>query len=157
MTALQIAKKTIKDLRTVISNLHTMYGDGYDKLQQTVGMLQKEILRLTTENEQLKKALKQDEEQEALAALVPHLKETIKDLKKENIVLKKENEKFTDQLETLRNQVKKTSETSDKPSSTNIFKKPMSARVKSGRKPGGQLFSVTLFGTKTEQKSLYLV
>ena len=139
MTALQIAQKTIKDLRSVISNLHAKYGDGYEELQQVVTMLQKEVLCLTTENEQLKKALKQDEKQEALAALVPHLNEMIKDLKKENTSFKKEIEKLTDQLETLRNQMKKTSETSDKPSSTNIFKKPMSTRVKSGRKPGGQL------------------
>ena len=139
MTALQIAQKTIKDLRSVISNLHAKYGDGYEELQQVVTMLQKEVLCLTTENEQLKKALKQDEKQEALAALVPHLNEMIKDLKKENTSFKKEIEKLTDQLETLRNQMKKTSETSDKPSSTNIFKKPMSTRVNSGRKPGGQL------------------
>jgi len=139
MTALQIAQKTIKDLRVVISNLHAKYGDEHEELQQVVTMLQKEVLHLTAENEQLKKTLKQDEKQEALAALVPHLNETVKYLKKENTALKKEIEKLTDQLETLRNRMKKTSETSDKPSSTNIFKKPISTRVKSGRKPGGQV------------------
>ncbi len=138
MTSLQIAKKTIKDLRIVISNLHAKYGDGYEQLQQTVAMLQKEVQCLTTENEQLKKDLKQDERQEALSALVPDLKEAIKKLKKENTVLKNEIDKITDQLETLRNRNKKDSETSDKPSSANIFKKPISTRVKSGKKPGGQ-------------------
>jgi len=82
MTALQIAQKTIKDLRVVISNLHAKYGDEHEELQQVVTMLQKEVLHLTAENEQLKKALKQDEKQEALAALVPHLNETVKYLKK---------------------------------------------------------------------------
>ncbi len=138
MTALQIAQKTIKDQRVVISNLHAKYSDGHEEMQQVVALLQKEVLRLTLENEQLKKALKQDEKQQVLAALVPHLNETTKYLKIENTALKKEIEKLTDQLETLRNRIKKDSETSDKPSSTNIFKKPMSTRVKSGRKPGGQ-------------------
>jgi len=107
MTALQIAQKTIKDLRVVISNLHAKYGDEHEELQQVVTMLQKEVLHLTAENEQLKKTLKQDEKQEALAALVPHLNETVKYLKKENTALKKEIEKLTDQLETLRNRIKK--------------------------------------------------
>lgn len=82
--------------------------------------------------------MKQDEKQESLAASVPYLNETIKVLKKENVALRNEIEKLTDRLETLRNRIKKTSETSDKPSSANIFKKPVSRRVKSGRKPGGQ-------------------
>ncbi len=138
MTALQIAQKTIKDLKAVISNLRAKYEDGYEQLQQTVAVLQKEVLRLIRENEQLKKALKQDEKQETLAASVPYLKETVKALRKENTALKNEVEKITDQLETLRDRMKKTSETSDKPSSVNIFKKPVSTRVKSGRKPGGQ-------------------
>ena len=56
MTLLQIAQKTIKDLRVVISNLHAKYRDGYEELQRTVVILQKEVLRLTTENEQLKRA-----------------------------------------------------------------------------------------------------
>ena len=138
MTSLQTAQKTIKDLKTVISNLRAKYDDGYEELQQTISMLQKEVLRLTTENEQLKKALKQDEKQEALAASVPYLNEMIIFLNKVNITLRKELEKITDRLETLRDQIKKTSETSDEPSSANIFKKPISTRVKSGRKPGGQ-------------------
>lgn len=138
MTSLQIAEKTIKDLRVVISNLHAKYGDRHDELQQTVAMLQKEVLQLTTEKEQLKKALKHDERLEELGALVPDLMETIKNLKKENTALKNEVEKITDQLETLRNRNKKDSQTSDKPSSANIFKKPISTRVKSGKKPGGQ-------------------
>jgi transposase len=138
MTPLQTAQKTVKDLKTVIYNLHAKYSDGYEGLQQTVAMLQKEVLYLTTENEQLKRFLKQDEKQEALAALVPDLNEMIKNIKKENTGLKKEIEKLTDQVETLRNRMKKTSETSDKPSSINIFKKPMSTRIKSGRKQGGQ-------------------
>lgn len=139
MTALQIAQKTIKDLRSVISNLHAKYGDGYEEQQKVITMLQNEVLRLTKENEQLKKALKQHKNQKSQAELVPHLNDRIKEINKENIALKKENEKLADQLETLRNKMKKTSETSDKPSSINIFKKPMSTRVKSGKKRGGQL------------------
>jgi transposase len=138
MTLLQIAQKTIKDLRVIISNLHAKYRDGYEELQRTVVVLQKDILRLTKENDKLKKALKHNEKLEALAASVPDLKKTIKDLKKQNTALKNEIEKITDQLKTLRNRAKKTSETSDKPSSTNIFKKPVSTRIKSGKKPGGQ-------------------
>ncbi|HAL86951.1 MAG TPA: IS66 family transposase [Deferribacteraceae bacterium] len=138
MTLLQIAQKTIKDLRVVISNLHAKYRDGYEELQRTVVILQKEVLRLTTENEQLKKVLKDDKKQKLLAASVPDLKNTIKKLKKQITALKNENEKITDQLEFLRNRNKKTSETSDKPSSANIFKKPVSTRVRTGREPGGQ-------------------
>jgi len=138
MTLLQIAQKTIKDLRVVISNLHAKYRDGYEELKRTVVMLQKEVLRLTTENGMLKKALKDDKKQKSLAASVPGLKNTIKELKKQITALEKENDKITDQLEVLRNRNKKTSETSDKPSSVNIFKKPVSTRVKTGRKPGGQ-------------------
>lgn len=139
MTSLQAAQKTIKDLKTVISNLRAKYDDGYEELRQTVAMLQREVLRLTAENEQLRKSLKQDEKQEALAASVPYLNERIRFLKKVNTALKNEVEKLTDQLETLRDRIKKTSETSDKPPSSNIFKKPVSTRVKSGKKPGGQL------------------
>jgi cell division protein FtsB len=138
MTALHIAQNTIKDLRTVISNLHSKYGVRYEELQQVVAMLQKEVQRLTTENEQLKKELKDARKKELLAASVPVLKETIETLKKEMAALEKENEKLTDSLEALRNRVKKDSEISDKPSSTNIFKKPVSTREKSNRKPGGQ-------------------
>ncbi|MDD4297635.1 MAG: IS66 family transposase [Ruminiclostridium sp.] len=138
MTLLQTARKKIKDLRVIISNLHAKYRDGYEELQRTVVMLQKEVLRLTTENGMLNKALKDDKKQKSLAASVPDLKNTIKELKKQITALENENEKITDQLESLRNRNKKTSETSDKPSSANIFKKPVSTRVKTGRKPGGQ-------------------
>ncbi len=138
MTSLQIAQRKIKDLKTVISNLTTKYGDGCGQLEHTVSILQKEVMRLTTENEQFKKAIKRNKKYEEQAALVEDLKETIKNLKKENTKLKNEIEKITDQLETLRNRIKKTSETSDKPSSVNIFKKPISTRTKSGKKPGGQ-------------------
>lgn len=138
MTSLQIAQKTIKDLKIVISNLHAKYGDEDEKLRQTNTMLQKEIAYLTIKNEQLEENLKQDKKQEKLAALVPDLKNTIKILNKENSDLKRKVEKISDRLETLRNRTKKTSETSDKPSSVNIFKKPVSNRIKSGKKPGGQ-------------------
>jgi len=58
MSPLQAAQKTIKDLKTVISNLRAKYDVGYEELGKTVTMLQREVLRLTAENEQLKKALK---------------------------------------------------------------------------------------------------
>lgn len=119
MTALQIAKKTIKDLRLRISNLHAKYGDEYEEQKQVIIMLQNEIQHMVEENERLK--------------------EKIKDLKKENAALEKKAERLSEQLETLRDQRKKTSETSDKPTSINIFKKPISTRVKSGKKPGGQI------------------
>ena len=45
MTSLQTAQKTIKDLKTVISNLRAKYDDGYVELQQTISILQKEVLR----------------------------------------------------------------------------------------------------------------
>lgn len=139
MTSLQIAQKTIKDLKTANSNLRVKYDDGYKQLRQTVEILQREIMRLTEENERLKKAVKEDEKQKEQSLLVPDLMNTVKNLRKENAALKNELEKTKDQLETLRNQSKKTSETSDKPSSVSIFKKPLSTRIKSGRKPGGQL------------------
>jgi len=138
MTSLQNAQKKIKDLKTVISNLHAKYGAGYEKLEHTVSMLQKEAIQLMAEKEQLKKIIQQDKKHEKLAALVPDLKSTIRRLKEDNTALKKEIEKITDQLETLRNRNKKNSKTSDKPSSANIFKKPVSTRIKSGKKPGGQ-------------------
>ncbi len=138
MTSLQIAQRKIKDLRIVISNLNTKYGDGYKQLENTVTVMRGEIMRLNRKNEQLKEDVKRYKKHETIAARVPHLKETIESLRKENANLKKEVEKLTDQTETLRDRIKKTSETSDKPSSANIFKKPISTRTKSGRKPGGQ-------------------
>jgi len=138
MTALQAARKTIKDLRTVIANLHAKYKDGFEELQQTVTMLQKEIQRLLTENAQLIEALHLARKWEKMAALVPGLKTTIKELTEQFAATKRENEKIKEQLATVRDQMKKTSETSDKPQSTNIFKKPVSTKTKSGKKRGGQ-------------------
>jgi hypothetical protein len=138
MTALQIAQKAIKDLKTVIANLHTKYKDGYERLEQTVAMLQGEVQRLVGENTRLKKALNLAQKWEKLAALVPELKATIKDLTKQLSAAKNENGKLKEHLAVLRDRAKKTSETSDKPSSTNIFKKPVSTKVKSGKKRGGQ-------------------
>ena len=51
MTSLQTAQKTIKDLRIVISNLRAKYGVGYEELEKTIVMLQREVLCLTAENE----------------------------------------------------------------------------------------------------------
>ena len=138
MTALQIAQKTIKDLKTTISNLHAKYKDGFNELRQTVVMLQKEIQWLVSENERLSQALDSAKKWEGLAALVPTLKATIKDLKIQLTAANRETEKNAEQLSALRDHVKKTSETSDKPSSTNIFKKPVSTKEKSGKKQGGQ-------------------
>jgi hypothetical protein len=138
MTALQAAQKMIKDLKTVISNLHAKYKDGFEELKQTVAMLQKEIQRLLTENKRLSEALSLAQQREKLAALVPELKTTIQDIRKQLTAIKSENEKMKEQLAALRDHAKKTSETSDKPQSTNIFKKPVSTRIKSGKKQGGQ-------------------
>ena len=138
MTALQIAQKTIKDLRTVIANLHIKYQDGFAGLQQTVAMLQKEIQRVLTQNEQLGKALQLAQKWEKQAALVPELKATIKNLMQQIAAAENENEKIKEQLAALRDHVKKDSKTSDQPPSTNIFKKPVSTKTKSGKKPGGQ-------------------
>jgi transposase len=138
MTTLQIAQKTIKDLRTIIANLHAKYKDGFEELRQTVTMLQEEIQRLLVENERLAKALKTARKMEKLSALVPELKETIKDLTKRLNAAEREKEKNKEQLATLRDHMKKNSETSDKPQSVNIFKKPVSTKTKSGKKQGGQ-------------------
>jgi hypothetical protein len=138
MTALQIAQRTIKDLKTVIANLHAKYKDGFEELRQTVAWLQKETQRLLAENQRLTEAFNLAQKWEKLAALVPELKATIKDLMKQIAAANKENEKIREQLAALRDHVKKDSETSDKPQSTNIFKKPMSTKTKSGKKQGGQ-------------------
>ena len=138
MTALQAVPQTIKHLKGVISNLHAKYKDGYDELQQTVVALQEEVRRLLAENERLAEDLNSAKKWEKQAALVPELKSTINSLTKQLAVAKKENEKNKEQLAALRDQMKKSSETSDKPQSTNIFKKPVSRKTKSGKKQGGQ-------------------
>jgi uncharacterized coiled-coil protein SlyX len=121
-----------------MANLHSKYKGGFEELQQTVALLQKEMQRLLTENERLAASLNLAKKWEGLAALVPELKATIKDLMKQITAAKKENEKIKEQLASLRDHLKKTSETSDKPQSTNIFKKPVSTKTKSGKKRGGQ-------------------
>jgi len=138
MTALQMAQKAIKDLKTVIANLHAKYKDGFDELQRAASMLQDEVRRLLMENERLSEAFKLSQKWEKLATSVPDLKDEIKELMKHLATAKKENEKIKEQLATLRDHAKKTSETSDKPQSTNIFKKPVSTKTKSGKKQGGQ-------------------
>ena len=138
MTALQAAQNTIKDQKTVIANLHAKYKDGYEELQQIVVMLQKEVLRLSADNTQLTVALNRAKKWEKQAAEVPELKATIKDVKGQLLAAKNENEKNKEQLAALRDHLKKTSETSDKPQSANIFKKPVSTKTKSGKKQGGQ-------------------
>ena len=130
MTALQIAQKTVKDLRTVIANLHAKYKDGFEELQRTVIVLQKEIRRLLEENGQLRKALNMARKREKLAAMVPGLRAAVKDLNKQIAATEIENEKIKEQLAALRDHMKKNSETSDKPQSTNIFKKPVSTKTK---------------------------
>jgi hypothetical protein len=140
MTTLQIANAKIKDLQTVISNLKTklMFAGGYEDLVATNRMLQKEVQRLESVIETLKAAQKQDEKQAKLAARVPELEEELRNHKKMLEAARQENEKLKDQLETIRNRVKKTSETSDKPSSSNFFRKTFSTRKKSGKQSGGQ-------------------
>jgi hypothetical protein len=138
MTALQTAQKTIKDLRAIIANLHSKYKDGYEELKRSVLMLQAEVQRLLAENERLTEAHNLARKFEKLVSLVSGLKAKIKDLKKRLKVAEKENEKLRECLAVLCDRAKKTSETSDKPSGANIFKKPVSTKVKSGRKQGGQ-------------------
>jgi transposase len=140
MTALQIANAKIKDLQTVISNLKTKltFAGGYEDMLTTNRMLQKENQRLEAETEKLKAAQKQDEKQAKLAAQVPALEEEIRHYKKMLKDALQENEKLKDHLESIRNRAKKTSETSDKPSSSNFFRKTFSTRKKSGKAPGGQ-------------------
>ena len=140
MTALQMANAKIKDLRIVIKNLKTKmaFAGGYEDLLETNRLLQKEVQRLESVIGTLKAAQKQDEKQAKLAARVPTLEEDLMNCKEMLKDALQENEKLKDQLESIRNRVKKTSETSDKPSSSNFFKKTFSTREKSGRKPGGQ-------------------
>jgi uncharacterized coiled-coil protein SlyX len=138
MTALQTAQKTIKDLRTVIANLHSKYRDGFEELQRTAAMLQKEIQRLLGENKRLTEVINLAQKWEKLAASVPEYKAVIIELNKKLAASEKENGKIKEQLAALRDHMKKNSDTSDKPSSTSIFKKPISTKPKSNRKSGGQ-------------------
>jgi len=133
-----MVQKIIKDLRDAIANLQAKYKDGFEGLQQTVATLQTEIQHLLAENKRLSENLSSAQKLEKLAALVPSLKATIKDLKKKLAAKEKECERVSEQLAAVRDRAKKTSETSDKPQSTNIFKKPVSTKTKSGKKQGGQ-------------------
>jgi transposase len=140
MTALQIANAKNKDLLVIISNLKTKltFAGGYNDLLAANQMLQKENQRLEAKIEKLEVAQKQDEWQAKQAARVPDLEEEIRNYKKMLRDALRENEKLKDQIESMRNRAKKTSETSDKPSSSNFFRKPFSTRKKSGKASGGQ-------------------
>jgi transposase len=140
MTALQTANAKIKDLQAVISNLKAKltFAGGYEDLLAANRALQKEIRRLEAEAEKLKAAQKHGAKQARLAARLPALAEALRDCRKMLKRALRENEKLKDQLESMRNRAKKTSATSDRPSSSNIFRKIFSAREKSGKAPGGQ-------------------
>ena len=89
MTSLQIAQKTIKDLRIVISNLRAKYGVGYEELEKTIVMLQREVLRLTAENEQLKNKIeKLTDKLETLQDRIKKTSETSDKPSSENIFKK---------------------------------------------------------------------
>jgi transposase len=138
MTALGRANAKIRDLRTVVSNLKAKYGDGYAHLEETVALLQKEVVRLIGENERLRDENAKLEKRTKSAEKVPSLKAALKELKAALREKQKELEKALDAAKVLRSRFKKDCATSDTPQSTNIFKKPVSTKERSGRKPGGQ-------------------
>jgi transposase-like protein len=138
MTALELANAKIRDLKTINANMKAKYGDDYARMEGLVVMLQKdtvllagELERMRCENASLKKQAKSAEK-------IPELKATIKSLKAALSKKEKELEKALDMAAVLRKRAKKNSTTSDTPQGINIFKKPVSTRERSGRKPGGQ-------------------
>jgi hypothetical protein len=138
MTALQQANAKIRDLRAVIANMRAKYGDGYNRLEETVASLQKEVVRLTKENERLGRENAEFAKKAKSAEAVPALKTALKELQAALTEKQKALDKALDTAGALRNLLRKDSATSDKPQGANIFKKPVSTRERSGRKPGGQ-------------------
>ena len=118
MTRIQILEKQNKDLRVRNENLQVKME--LCERAAPIGMLQKHIAGLETEIRDLN--IEKDT------------------LKKENAILAATVEKLKMYVQKLLGRIKKDSSSSNKPSSTDIFRKPkpQSLREKSGKKPGGQ-------------------
>ena len=138
MTALQTANAKIRDLRTVIVNMRAKYEGGYARLEETVAVLQKEVMRLTEKNAELRDENTELAKKAKAADGIPALKETVKELGLALSEKQKEFEKATDTMKTPRKRLGADCASSDRPQSTNIFKKPVSTRKRSGRTVGGQ-------------------
>jgi len=134
MTKNQQLERQNKDLKTLLSNLkakqelaEVSYQEQLASLKNDLGSMPDQIKQLREHN------AKKDE-------IIAKQKEKIITLKNENTKLSKSLEKAKQLIGKLRARLRKDSSTSDKPSSTDAFKKPkpQSLREKSGKKPGGQ-------------------
>jgi transposase/uncharacterized coiled-coil protein SlyX len=115
MTKAQLERR-VKDLETRLSNQKVKAGE----MPELIVMLQRSLVKSEELNAEQK--------------------EIIASLKKENSKLSESLEKAKELIRKLRALMKRDSSTSDKPPSTDVFKKPkpQSLRVQSGKKPGGQ-------------------
>ena len=126
LTKLELEKQN-KDLRTQLKNqaikqeLARMEAQAEDKRRESVFKRQNEIILML---------------QKEIASLTAAEKR----LKEETAALREMLEKDQDMMEKYRAMLKKDSQTSSKPPSTDGYRKPKvySSRQKSGRKPGGQ-------------------
>ena len=143
-------EKQVKDLRTRISNMTAKADLKEQELGGQINGLKEELVELPNQVLMLQKYILQCEQK-------------IKDLQTENKALKKEQSKLSATIEKMklliskmRAKFKKNSTTSDKPPSSEPFRKPkpQSLREKSGKKQGGQLghpgHGLKLFENPTE-------
>ena len=134
MTKMQMLEKQNKDLRIQLSNekakrelAELSHQAELDSLRSSMGEMPGQITLLQ------KSLVKCDE-------IIARLKEEITSLKKEKLKLTECYEKAKGVIDKLKARLRKDSSTSDKPPSTDAYKKPkpQSLREKSGKKPGGQ-------------------
>ena len=127
MSKLQILNMQLKDWKIKYANLLVSKEISENNLREEI-LTYKQAL--TQKNKQLESLFGTIRKQDAKVA----------ELTKENIILKESSIVQNDHISKLISRIKKNSETSSKPSSTNGFKKPVqNNREKTGNKVGGQL------------------
>jgi transposase len=138
VTQAQTWKKKYEDQKTVNVNLRAKYGDGYAEAVRNAEWLLGENVRLASLAERLRKECSSLKRELGNVGRIRELREETRTPETENARLTAELEKANDRLTLLMNGLKKDSSVSDRPSSSNPFRKTVSSRAKTGRKPGGQ-------------------
>lgn len=124
----------LKDLKIKYQNLSVAKQISEDSLKEEINDYKKELLKKDKQIDSMFETIRK------LDAKVDSLTEQVNELTRENKILKETVEKQNDQLSKLKSRINKDSNNSDKPSSTNGFKKPIqNSRERTGKSIGGQI------------------
>jgi len=129
-----LMEKQLKDWKTKYSNLSVSKEISEHELKEEIANFKKEVGQKDKKIDDLYETIRK------IDAKVDSLTTQVAELSKENANLKEVIVSQNDQITKLKSRINKDSNNSSKPTSSNIFKKPVqNNRVKTGKKVGGQV------------------